>query len=128
MVNNEKTNIIEDKINHLVEVVEFIKDHAAMQESVDKLTAKVTRIENKVTGIEDKVIGIEGRLTRVEALMVTKDYLDDKMADLKGDLVVLARKEDTKVKVLTDILHKKKVISDSEAKQILKMEPFAQIM
>lgn len=29
--------------------------------------------------------------------MVTKDYLDDKLADLRGDLVVLTKKEDAKV-------------------------------
>ena len=33
----------------------------------------------------------EERLTRMEALMVTKDYLDEKLADLRGDLVILMR-------------------------------------
>lgn len=38
--------------------------------------------------------------------MVTKDYLDDKLADLKGDLVVLMRKEDAKLQALVDVLQK----------------------
>lgn len=59
--------------------------------------------------------------------MVTKDYLDDKMADLRGDLVVLTRKEDTKLRALVDILKEKSVLNIEEAKKILGMEPFAQL-
>jgi hypothetical protein len=59
--------------------------------------------------------------------MVTKDYLDDKLADLRGDLVVMMRKEDTKVIKLIDILAKRNIISETEAKEILSMEPFAKM-
>ena len=31
------------------------------------------------------------RFSKIEATMVTKDYLDDKLSDLRGDLVVLTR-------------------------------------
>lgn len=95
----------------ILEVVLFLKDHMAM------------RVDN----IGENVEKLEKRMTRVETLMVTKDYLDEKMADLRGDLVVMMRKEDTKVKSLVDILHKKKVITDGEVTKILRMEPFAQI-
>ncbi len=36
--------------------------------------------------------------------MVTKDYLDEKLADLRGDLTILIRKEDTKLKTLVEVL------------------------
>lgn len=65
--------------------------------------------------------------TRIEATMVTKDYLDDKLADLRGDLVVLTRKEDVKVKKLVKILQKRKLISDKDAQEIMSMEPFPQL-
>ncbi|MEK7068035.1 MAG: hypothetical protein AAB956_03495, partial [Patescibacteria group bacterium] len=64
------------------------------------------------------------RLTRIEATMVTKDYLDDKLSDLKGDLVVLMRKEDAKLGALVEILQKRKVISNEDVKTILAMQPF----
>ncbi|MCG2695784.1 hypothetical protein L6248_02535 [Candidatus Parcubacteria bacterium] len=70
---------------------------------------------------------VESRLGKVESNMVTKDYLDDKLADLRGDLVVLTRKEDTKVKKLIQILNKRNLISDDEVKEALFMEPFAQL-
>ncbi len=60
--------------------------------------------------------------------MVTKSYLDDKLADLKGDLTVLMRKEDTKLKALVEILAEKKVLNEEDKKRIFTMEPFPQLM
>ena len=57
--------------------------------------------------------------------MVTKNYLDDKLADLRGDLVVLVRKEDRKVIKLVEILRTKNVLVDKDVSEILKLEPFA---
>jgi uncharacterized protein YydD (DUF2326 family) len=71
---------------------------------------------------------VDERFNKIEAVMVTKDYLDDKLADLRGDLVVLIRKEDTKVKKLVDILLKRNIITEAESKEIFTMEPFAQIL
>ena len=60
--------------------------------------------------------------------MVTKAYLDDKLADLRGDLVVLMRKEDTKLKTLVEILHERGVIGKAETERIFGMEPFPQLV
>jgi hypothetical protein len=59
-----------------------------------------TRVESKFldvlevigdfsTKVDQRFDKIEGRLTRVESQMVTKEYLDDKMINLKADLMVL---------------------------------------
>lgn len=66
------------------------------------------------------------RLTRIESQMVTKEYLDDKLINLKADLTVVMRKEDHKLEALTRLLASKKVISDDDAKSILSLEPFPQ--
>jgi hypothetical protein len=50
------------------------------------------------------------------------------LADLRGDLVVLTRKEDTKLKELVEILKKKKILTDDDVKHLLTMEPFPQLM
>lgn len=68
----------------------------------------------------------EGRLHKIEANMVTRDYLDEKLSDLKGDLSILLRKEDRKLGELVIILKEKKVISSEDVKRILAMEPFPQ--
>lgn len=74
---------------------------------------------------------VEKRFNRVEATMVTKNYLneklDEKLADLRGDLVVLMRKEDHKLKKLIDILQIRQVISDEDVKAVLSLEPFPQL-
>ncbi|HOZ36771.1 MAG TPA: hypothetical protein PLR18_02990 [bacterium] len=100
----------QDKTGEILEIVTFIKDNAVTHEEFDVRLDKV-----------------EVDMAAMKAEMVTKDYLDDKMADLRGDLVVLTRKEDGKVKELVKILESKKVLSKSEVKKILAMEPFPQL-
>jgi hypothetical protein len=118
------------KIDDIVESLEFIKDYLANRvPTIDMVATKadVIAVKADVIAVREDIKKLDVRLTRVEASAVTKDYLDIKLADLRGDLVVLTRKEDNKVKSLIDILKKKKVITNSEARQVLKMEPFAQI-
>ncbi|OGY44123.1 MAG: hypothetical protein A3B89_03185 [Candidatus Buchananbacteria bacterium RIFCSPHIGHO2_02_FULL_40_13] len=77
---------------------------------------------NKMNQRFDKV---ENRLDKVESTMVTKDYLDDKLSDLRGDLVILMRKEDTKLTALVSLMEKKQLLTSEEAGKIITMEPFA---
>lgn len=102
-------NRTDQRFNEVFDVVTFIKDNAVTKEEFNR-----------------DISGIDKRLTRVEATMVTKDYLDEKMMDLRGDLVVMTRKEDVKLKALVGVLHGKKVISNTDVKKIYSMEPFAQ--
>ena len=68
-----------------------------LAENVQDLTDTVTRMDTRVSSMESRVDGMDRRLIRVEATMVTKSYLDDKLIDLKGDLVKFVREEDAKV-------------------------------
>lgn len=52
------------------------------------------------------------------------DHVDDKLADLKGDLVLLARKEDRKLGSVVELLAEKQVFTASDAKGVFQMEPF----
>ncbi|OGG49747.1 hypothetical protein A3C18_01020 [Candidatus Kaiserbacteria bacterium RIFCSPHIGHO2_02_FULL_54_11b] len=84
-------------------------------------------IQTFSSSVDQRFDRVDQRLDRVEATMVTKDYLDEKLADLRGDLVVLTRKEDAKVRTLVEILRERKVLTDDDAKRILSMEPFPQL-
>ncbi len=53
-----------------------------------------------------------------------RDAMDEKNADLKGDLIILMRKEDRKLGALVTILKDKQILSEPEADQILSLEPF----
>jgi predicted nucleic acid-binding Zn-ribbon protein len=93
----------------------------------DKVEGRLTKVEGRLTKVEGRLTKVEGRLTKVEATVVTKNYLDEKLSDLRGDLVVLMRKEDNKVRKLVDVLKKRKVITAGDAKEILAMEPFPEL-
>lgn len=74
--------------------------------------------------MDEELHEIRGRLGKIENTMVTKDYLDEKLSDLRGDLVVLVRKEDNKVVKLVSILQERKVITSDDVESILAMELF----
>jgi len=86
-----------------------------------------SRVDERLDKVDKRFDNLEGEVGSIKATMVTKDYLDEKMADLRGDLVVLMRKEDTKVGKLIEILKRRKVITEIEEKEILSMEPFAKL-
>ncbi len=100
------------------------------REILSAINAFSTNVNERFEKIDERFEKIDERFEKAEGKMttlVTKDYLDEKMADLRGDLVVLMRKEDTKLLKLVDILKNRKVISESEEKQILSLEPFSKL-
>lgn len=54
-----------------------------------------------------------------------KVWVDERLADLRADIVLLTRKEDRKVLKIVDLLREKNILNDSEVQEILHMEPFA---
>jgi hypothetical protein len=86
------------------------------------------RIENDIGGLKTEVGSLKTEVCAIKASMVTKAYLDDKLADLKGDMVAMVRKEDVKVDNLTGLLSKKSVLSKIEAKEIQLMGPFPKVL
>jgi len=101
------------------------KDNPTIQDVLEAISDFAHYVQGKFEGIDGKFEGIEQRLTKIEETMVTKDYLDEKLADFRGDMVVLVRKEDTKLTSLISLLAHKNVLSKTEERQISNMEPFA---
>lgn len=97
-------------------------------EILDAINDFAGKTEQRFEKIESEIGGMKSEIGSIRATMVTKDYLDEKMADLRGDLVVLTRKEDVKVKRLVELLCEKKVLTENEKKELFSMEPFPQLM
>ncbi|HAL50122.1 MAG: hypothetical protein UU40_C0008G0023 [Candidatus Uhrbacteria bacterium GW2011_GWD2_41_121] len=97
------------------EIMEFMRDHMATKEDLKDF---VRKSDLEVLATKQDLGALEHRL---------RDAFDDKLADFKGDLVVLMRKEDTKLCELVEILQNKDVITKEEAGKILGMQPFPQI-
>jgi len=54
------------------------------------------------------------------------DGMDDKLADLKGDMIVAMRKEDYKVTELIKMLRQKEILNENESRTLLNLQPFPQ--
>ena len=100
----EEQHKTETTLDDIFEVVSFIKDNAATKEEFHK------------------------EITAIKFDMATKDFVTEKLFDLQGNLVVLMRKEDTKLKVLVETLTEKHVITEEDKKRILSLEPFPSLI
>jgi len=90
---------------------------------LDGIDGRLDKVEGRLDGIDGRLDKVEGRLTRVESQMVTKEYLDDKLADLKGDILTILRKEDRRVTALVEIMQKKNILNAEEVKYLETMQP-----
>lgn len=112
-------------INQFATQVEerFDKIESTMATKTD-LAAAVQRIEKieKTMVTNDE---LTDKLAAMETRLVTKSYLDDKLLDLKGDLIVIARKEDRKVDNVIGLLQKKNIFSAQEAADLFNPPVFA---
>jgi len=63
-------------------------------EAIDR---RFEAIDRRFELIDKRFEQIDKRFDRIESTMVTKDYLDEELASLRGDLVVVMRKEDRKL-------------------------------
>ena len=83
-------------------------------------------INNFASSVDNRFFGIDQRLNRIEAEMVTRDYLDERLADFRGDLISVIKGEDKKIKKVVDILAEKRLFSKKDSDSIYKMKPFAE--
>ena len=110
-------------------VIKIMSDNRepTIQDVLDAMAGYAESTEGRLKNIETEVGGIKKEVVSIKSQMVTKSYLDDKLADLRGDLTLLIRKEDTKLKSAVNILADKKVLSQDDTKKIFSMEPFPQL-
>lgn len=112
-------SIHDEPTNH--DILEAI---SAFSSHVDQ---RFEKLESDVGALKSDVQSLKSDMHLVKSTMVTKNYLDEKLSDLRGDITILIRKEDTKVKALVDILCERKILSDEDKHRIFSMEPFAQM-
>lgn len=128
VTNEEILRAVNDFAQNVQEQFDHVQDQFGhIDERFKRVDEQFKGVHEELHGINNRLTKVEGRLTKVESTMVTKDYLDEKLFDLKGDLVVLVRKEDAKMTKLVDILQQHHVISEQEVKQILDSGPLTRI-
>jgi hypothetical protein len=114
---SEVKEMIVESNRELIEAIHYF----AM--SVDE---RFTIVDKRFDSVESDIKELKTRTVKIESTMVTKDYLDEKLGDLRGDFTVLVRKEDNKMKTLVEVLVDKGVLDQKDKKKIYSLEPFAQ--
>lgn len=91
---------------------------SAVNASFTAVTTEIHDIKQDIGGIKVEIMGMKEEFKQEMVKVVTKEYLDDKLSDLKGDLVGLVRKEDHKVDTVVSILHDHKILTGQDLEQI----------
>lgn len=79
------------------------------------------------THVDQRFDRLEGRVGKIEATMVTKDYLDDKLAEHGARYGEIDRKTNEKIVLLTETLVSESSLSAGSGKRIVSTEPFAKV-
>ena len=103
------------------ELLEFMQRNMATKTDLHELEQRMAT-KTDLHELEDK---LDLKFGKFKHEMF--DHMDEKMSDLRGDLVVLMRKEDMKMVRLCEMLKEKEILADEEIQEILRMEPFPKL-
>ena len=101
-------------------------DVKTLKSDMTIVKSELGSVQSDISSMKSELGSVQSDIGSMKSQMVTKDYLDEKLSDLRGDLVVLVRKEDRKLNALVGVLKEKSVITAGEAQQVLMLEPFVQ--
>ena len=119
---NEFSTHIDQKLD------EMKKQSDARFDMVDKrLDSMEKKFEARFEKIEADIEQIKARLASLENQMVTKEYMDRRLADLRADFGGLVRKEDAKVDFVIDKLEEKSILNSSDTANLKANSPFVKV-
>lgn len=110
--------IFENKLNKAIDENIMPKVALEVGEIIEQnVMPAMEELGTEIAGIKEEISGMKEEISGIKAVMVTKEYLDDKLADLRGDMIVNFRKLDGKTDHLIGMLNKKKIISEPEVRE-----------
>jgi len=95
-VNTFATNI-EGELSAIKQDISEIK---SVMVTKDELKQEISLLQTDITGIRSTMVTkaeLKEELGTIQVKMVSKDYLDDKLSDLRGDLNLQLHQQDSKV-------------------------------
>lgn len=100
------------------------------EKDIQKIGEEMGRVieQNLMPALDEmnkKVDKLDQRVGKIEVEMVTKSYLDDKLADLEGNLISKLRKEDEKLNRLIEVLESKSVLTREDTEQFKEYQIFS---
>ncbi|MFA4954569.1 MAG: hypothetical protein WC641_04610 [Patescibacteria group bacterium] len=107
------------------EILEAIGEFAGqVDQRFDRIESEIGGMKSEIGGMKTEIGSMKSDIVSIKATMVTKSYLDDKLADLKGDMVSMLRKEDQKVNRLVCVMAGKGSLTSTETRDVLSFRPF----
>lgn len=98
---------------------------ARLKASEDRIiTAVGEMLEQNVLPILDKMDVRMDDMQKTIANLPDKAYLDHKLADAKGEIVIREKKQDHKVNLLIEMQHRKRLLEDEEVRQLNAIQVF----
>ena len=91
-----KVNELSNDMQEFGEALQLFGTH--VDERFNKVDERFDKVDKRFDRIEGRLSRVEQNIGYLKTGMVTKDYLDDKLADLHSDLVTRMKQEDEKVK------------------------------
>jgi len=117
----KKTNQNVLKLTRLVK-----KTTSENQEIFGSIKQSFSEIEERMSGIEQKMVtkdelkaAFKNEFAKFETKMVSKDYLDQKLSDLRGELIEPVKKCEKRIISTLDLLVAKKVATREETDKVL---------
>ena len=84
-------------------------------------------VGKQINELKTDVGTLKTDVSYLRSQMVTKDFLDDRLANHYGDIVVLFRKEDRRFSELVSILVEKAVLSGPDVQRLDKLRPLVAV-
>lgn len=76
------------------EILEAIADFSeSVDHRFDAVESRLTNVESRLTNVESNLTGVKAGIGSLKSQMVTKDYLDRKLYEVRGDMVAMVRCE-----------------------------------
>lgn len=116
---------IDSNHQEVMELVHEFSNH--VEERFQQIEGRLEGVESRLEGVEGRLEGVEGRLEGVEnqvGAMLTQEYFDEQMTELRGDFVIHGARKDKKVTTVVDLLVEKKVFTSHDRKRVFGVESF----
>lgn len=110
-------SIIREEVGDALEQI-VLPRFDTVESRLDKVEGRLEKVESRLDKVDGRLGKVENRLEGFSTIYVTKEYLDDKLADFKTGLEDSSRWVAKQVARLTDTLHKGGVLNAEQVIEI----------
>lgn len=120
---DEFSSLHEDITEIKTDVKQLKTDVVQLKADVSNLKVDVGQIKTDVKELQVEMKEVKFEVGYLKNNMVTKSYLDDKMADLASDINISRSQEVKMIKLLIEFLTKNKVLTSEQTKELFSIAP-----